>query len=87
MARRPRSSPDFAKLFYRVAAQRLHEAQWIFEKSNRTFTTVSVYIAGYAVECALKAVLLARTPNSKELSAAESHTTLPGSANNFASGV
>lgn len=65
MARKKPPTPDCAKLFYRVAAQRLPEAIWILEKSDRTFTTVAVYIGGYAVECALKAVLLARSPRSQ----------------------
>lgn len=65
MARKKPSTPDCAKLFYRVAAQRLPEARWIFDQSDGTFTTVAVYIGGYAVECALKAVLLARTPRAR----------------------
>ena len=65
MARRTPPTPDCAKLFYRIAAQRLPEARWILDTSDGTFTTVAVYIGGYAVECALKAVLLARTPRTR----------------------
>ena len=41
----------------------MEEAAFLFERSN--FFTASVYLAGYAVECALKAVILANTPASK----------------------
>ena len=61
MARR-QAPPRCATLFYRLAAQRVSEARLVFDKTDRTLTTITVYIAGYAVECALKAVLLARTP-------------------------
>ena len=49
-----------ARLFYRVAYQRLEDADLIRRLLRRPQT--AVYIGGYAVECALKSLLLARTP-------------------------
>jgi hypothetical protein len=46
----------------RVADQRLVAAQFLFD--NRFFLD-SAYIAGYVVECALKGVVMARTPLSR----------------------
>lgn len=48
--------------FYRAAYQRFAEVQFLLERSN--FTTASVYLAGYGVECILKALLL-YVPSSK----------------------
>ena len=45
-----------SSLFFRAATQRRDEARFLLAKS--TFTTASIYLAGYAVECALKALLL-----------------------------
>ena len=56
--------PD-ARHFYRVAVQRLEEAHFLFDHS--TFTTACVYLSGYAVECALKAVLSANTPSRRRI--------------------
>jgi hypothetical protein len=44
-----------ARSFYRVAQQRLEDAQVLLGGER---TTGAVYLAGYAVECALKALLL-----------------------------
>ncbi len=65
MARKKPPTPDCAKRFYRVAAQRLPEARWVLTASDGAYTTLAVYVGGYAVECALKAVLLARTPKTR----------------------
>jgi len=51
-----------ARLFYRCALQRFEEAQ-ILRKSEKT--TGAMYLAGYAVECMLKALLLSATPESR----------------------
>jgi HEPN domain-containing protein len=51
------------KLFEKLADQRFDEAEFLFEHS---YTTVTVYLAGYAVECVLKALLLSRTPSSEQ---------------------
>ena len=53
------ADPD-ARRYYRVADKRLEDAQLILAKLGRT--TVAVYLAGYVVECLLKALILAATP-------------------------
>jgi HEPN domain-containing protein len=49
-----------ARMYYRVAKQRLDEATLILEKLN--LYAASHYLAGYAVECILKALLIVQTP-------------------------
>lgn len=49
-----------ARRFYRVAYQRLEDGSLMLEKLGRP--KGAVYLAGYAVECILKALLLAATP-------------------------
>jgi HEPN domain-containing protein len=48
-----------ARRFHRAAGKRLTEAMFLLEHD---FTTAAVYLAGYAVECSLKAVILAYEP-------------------------
>ena len=50
-----------ARRFLRVATQRLDDARFLLGYRN----TASIYLAGYAVECTLKALLLSVTPTSK----------------------
>jgi HEPN domain-containing protein len=50
-----------ARRFQRVAKQRLDDARFLLGYRN----TASIYLAGYAVECTLKALLLSVTPASK----------------------
>jgi HEPN domain-containing protein len=57
-----RQSQDVRR-FKLAALQRFEDAQILFD-NNRA--TGAVYLAGYAVECFLKAVLLDRTPRSKQ---------------------
>ncbi len=45
-----------ARLYYRAAKQRLDDAKWLL---NVERTTGAVYLAGYTVECYLKALILA----------------------------
>ncbi len=45
-----------ARRYYRAAKQRYEDAQMLLEAGR---TTGAVYLAGYAVECILKALLLA----------------------------
>jgi len=52
------SSAD-ARLFYRCAIRRFEEAQVLFKAE---YTTGAVYLAGYGVECILKALLLTAVP-------------------------
>lgn len=49
-----------ARLFYRASLERFKDAQLIYEKVDRT--TAAVYLAGYSVECALKALILSQLP-------------------------
>lgn len=49
-----------ARKYYRVAKQRLDEAQLVVERLQ--LFRVAVYIGGYAAECILKALLLSVTP-------------------------
>jgi hypothetical protein len=48
--------PQEARLFYRAAKQRYEDAQLLLQAGR---TTGAVYLAGYTVECFLKALVLA----------------------------
>jgi hypothetical protein len=48
-----------SRVFYRCAYQRLEEAGVLIEAG---YTTGSIYLAGYAVECILKALILNAAP-------------------------
>lgn len=48
--------PTEARLYYRAAKQRYDDAQLLLERER---TTGAVYLAGYTVECFMKALLLA----------------------------
>lgn len=52
------ASPD-ARLYYRCAFQRYEEAEVLFKAE---FTTGAVYLAGYGIECILKALVLMAVP-------------------------
>jgi HEPN domain len=58
----PKKKPPFecTRQFFRAAVQRHEEARILFD--NSAYHLAAVYLGGYAVECALKAVLLAHTP-------------------------
>ena len=56
----PRTSRDFQ----RVAAQRLTTAEFLLE--NGSYNLDAKYLAGYTVECALKALILYLTPRAKQ---------------------
>lgn len=56
------SSPN-ARLFYRAAKERFEDAEFLL---NSRRTTGTVYLAGYGVECILKALILAQVPRSRE---------------------
>ncbi|MBL8794707.1 MAG: HEPN domain-containing protein [Planctomycetia bacterium] len=57
MAARP--SRKHIRRFQRVAQQRLEEAHFLLAHD---YVNASVYLAGYAVECMLKALILANEP-------------------------
>lgn len=56
------SSPH-ARRFYRAAKQRLDGAQLLLEMER---TTAAIYLAGYSVECMLKALILSAVPQAQE---------------------
>jgi len=56
--------------FSRIALQRLEDARLLNERCGRG--TAAVYLAGYAVECGLKALLLSSSPPQKHLEVVES---------------
>ena len=61
-----------ARLFYRAAFGRLEEAGVL---SDAGYPTGAVYLAGYGVECALKALILAAVPRRRR---AETGATFKG---------
>src|SRR5438876_700259 len=50
--------------FLRAAEARLEEAQFLLANQ---YTTAAVYLAGYAVECAFKALILSSEPASRHV--------------------
>lgn len=56
------SSPN-ARLFYRAAKQRYDDAVLLLQLQR---TTGAVYLAGYSVECMLKALILESVPDRQE---------------------
>jgi HEPN domain-containing protein len=53
-----------APKYYRVATQRLADAELILKVLDRP--SAAMYLAGYAVECILKALMLALTPPRRQ---------------------
>ena len=51
-----------ARLFYRAAFQRLDDAQFLKDAAR---TTAAVYLAGYSVECIIKALILSVVPEAQ----------------------
>jgi len=49
--------------FFRAGEQRLEEARFLLDHGD--YTTAAVYLAGYAVECMLKALILASEPEAR----------------------
>ncbi len=56
----PRSQE--ARLYYRAAYQRYEDAEFLLAEGR---TTGAVYLAGYGIECILKALILSRVPNQR----------------------
>ena len=52
-----------ARRFYRAAKQRFDDALLLLEMDR---TTAAVYLAGYSVECMLKALILSTVPPAQE---------------------
>lgn len=63
----PRSAD--ARLFHRCAILRLEEAEVLLRAD---YTTGAVYLAGYGVECMLKALILSITPRERTSAVLES---------------
>ena len=57
----PSSVP--ARRFYRAAKQRFDDALLLLEMER---TTAAIYLAGYSVECMLKALILSAVPQAQE---------------------
>jgi len=76
MAKSTRSPTECTRLFLRAAEHRLAEAHWIL--ANSGYTTAAVYLAGYSVECALKAVLLAHLPKLRHKETKQSFRSKAG---------
>ncbi len=58
-----------ARPFYQSAWQRLEDGEFLLAAKR---TTGAIYLAGYAVECLLKALLLAATPRGRRRSVVDS---------------
>ena len=56
-----------ARVFYRAADERMADARFIQYDGGRT--TAGVYLAGYAVECMLKALILSRVARADDRAA------------------
>ena len=56
-------SAEPARRFYRMAQQRCDDALLLLEMGR---TTAAIYLAGYSVECMLKALILAVVPRGQE---------------------
>ena len=54
--------PSSSREFQRAARQRLTTAEFLFEND---YTLDATYLAGYTVECSLKALILRLTPAKK----------------------
>jgi len=52
-----------ARPFYQAGIQRFEDARLLLERAART--TGAIYLAGYGVECLLKALVLSVVPNAK----------------------
>jgi HEPN domain-containing protein len=61
--RRSSKEPSEIQRFYRAAVHRYDEARFLLERGQ--FTTAAIYLGGYAVECALKALVLSYEPTSR----------------------
>lgn len=59
----PRSKE--ARLYFRCALQRMEDAQILLRSEQDPRTTGAVYLAGYGIECILKALILSVIPTAK----------------------
>jgi HEPN domain-containing protein len=68
------------RLFQRAAAQRLTASRLLLEHG---FYLESIYIAGYAVECALKGLILLRTPKNQKAGMVKKITKVGSKGHDF----
>jgi HEPN domain-containing protein len=73
---------DAAKAFWRAATQRRGTAAYLLNSESNDKYLDAVYLAGYAAECALKSLILRRTPKS-ERGAVLDELTSGARAHNF----
>jgi hypothetical protein len=71
------------RLFERVAQQRLKAAWFLFNDEAKEFNLDATYLAGYAVECALKALILKRTPRKQHEEMVENLTEVGALGHDF----
>src|SRR5215472_19008060 len=62
-SRQPRNSPDVRR-FLRACGHRMEEAAFLLDPGG--FGTAATYLAGYAIECALKALILFSEPVARQ---------------------
>lgn len=63
-----RAAGDISVKFLRAAEQRLETADFLMRHG---FHLDSMYLSGYCAECALKAIILRRTPSARRAGVAE----------------
>jgi HEPN domain-containing protein len=73
---------DASKAFWRAATQRRETAAYLLKSESNDNYLDAVYLAGYAAECALKSLILKRTPKS-ERGAVLDELTSGARAHNF----
>lgn len=56
-------SSQNSRLFYRASKQRFEDAEFLLDVGR---TTAAIYLAGYSVECIIKALVLAVVPRAQE---------------------
>jgi HEPN domain-containing protein len=61
--KRPTARDIESRRFWRAALHRFEEAEFLLKNG---YATAAVYLAGYAVECGLKALLLRETPTRRQ---------------------
>jgi HEPN domain-containing protein len=54
---------EYARPFFRAGKERYEDAQILLEKDR---FTGAIYLGGYALECMLKALIINRSPRSKQ---------------------
>lgn len=71
------------RLFERAATQRLKAAWFLFSDEAKQFNLDATYLAGYTVECALKAYILKQTPKNELAATMQKLTEVGAIAHDF----